>query len=87
MTEFAFLTIVACIRKQSERLLRAGRNTTGGWRDKKAHRALRSVGCFYWVFHRAAHCAEFLCTVPLSFIYLIICRFLHGAGGFHVRRT
>ncbi|MBB4955979.1 hypothetical protein H4S14_004022 [Agrobacterium vitis] len=32
-------------------------NTTEGGRDKRAHIALRSVGCFCWAFRRLAHLA------------------------------
>jgi len=31
--------------------------TTEGGRDKRAHIALRSVGCFCWAFRRLAHIA------------------------------
>ena len=36
---------------------------TEGWQDKRAHVALRSDGCFYLGFWRAAHVAAFLRTV------------------------
>ncbi len=62
----------------------AGR-TTGRWRDKKAHGALRSVGCFCSGFRRVPHSASLSRTVRCAPIFLIFPILLHRAGLRHGR--
>lgn len=59
--------------------------TTGRWRDKKAHRALRSVGCFCLDFRRVPHRAALSRTVRCAPIFLIFLSLLHRAGLRHGR--
>ena len=59
--------------------------TTGRWRDKKAHGALRSVGCFCLGFRRVPHRVALSRTVRLSPTFLIFLRLLHRAGLRHGR--
>jgi hypothetical protein len=42
----------------SAQMWRTG-ETTDRWQDKRAHIALRSVGCFCWVFLKVPHLAVF----------------------------
>ena len=62
----------------------AGR-TTGRWLDKKAHGALRSVGCFCLVFRRVPHRAALSRTVRCAPIFLIFLFLSHRAGFRHGR--
>ncbi len=62
----------------------AGR-TTGRWRDKKAHGALRSIGCFCLVFLGVPHRAALSRTVRRAPIFLIFPILLHRAGLRHGR--
>ena len=62
----------------------AGR-TTGRWRDKKAHGALRLVGCFCMVFWRVPHRAALSRTVRCTPIFLISLFLLHRARFRHGR--
>ena len=59
--------------------------TTGRWRDKKAHGALRSVGCFCLGFRRVPHRAALSRTVRRAPILLISLCLLHRAGLRHGR--
>ena len=59
--------------------------TTGRWRDKKAHGALRSVGCFCSVFRRVPHRAALSRTVRCAPIFLISVFLSHRAGFRHGR--
>ena len=59
--------------------------TTGRWRDKKAHGALRSVGCFCLVFRRVPHRAALSRTVRSAPIFLIFLSLSHRAGLRHGR--
>ncbi len=59
--------------------------TTGRWRDKKAHGALRSVGCFCLGFRRVPHRAALSRTVRFALIFLISLFLLHRAGLRHGR--
>ena len=59
--------------------------TTGRWRDKKAHGALRSVGCFCLRFRRVPHRAALSRTVRNAPIFLIFLFLLHRAGPRHGR--
>lgn len=59
--------------------------TTGRWRDKKAHGALRSVGCFCLGFRRVSHRAALSRTVRRAPILLIFLFLLHRAGLRHGR--
>lgn len=54
--------------------------TTGRWRDRKAHGALRSVGCFCLGFRRVPHRAALSRTVRCAPIFLISLCLLHRAG-------
>lgn len=60
-------------------------NTTEGWRDKRAHLALRSVGCFCWVFRRLAHLAPLMGNVRRRPNPLYLRDISHIAGPRHVR--
>lgn len=59
-------------------------DTTEGWQDKRAHVALRSVGCFCLGFWSAAHVAALLRTVRRTLIPLYfrdiphVARLRHG---------
>lgn len=59
--------------------------TTGRWRDKKAHSALRSVGCFCSGFRRVPHRAALSRTVRCAPIFLISLFLSHRAGFRHGR--
>ena len=59
--------------------------TTGRWRDKKAHGALRSVGCFCLRFRRVPHRAALSRTVRCAPIYLNFLFLSHRAGLRHGR--
>lgn len=59
--------------------------TTEGWRDKKAHGALRSVGCFCRDFWRVSHRAALVRTVRFAAISLIFFSDLHCVGFIHGR--
>ena len=59
--------------------------TTGRWRDKKAHGALRLGGCFCRVFRRVPRRAALARTVRCAPILLIFRILLHRAGLRHVR--
>lgn len=60
-------------------------NTTGRWRDKKAHGALRSVGCFCLGFRRVPHRAALSRTARSAPIFLIFLFLSHRAGLRHGR--
>lgn len=59
--------------------------TTGRWRDKKAHGALWSVGCFCLGFRRVPHRAALSRTVRSAPIFMIFLSLLHRAGLHHGR--
>jgi len=59
--------------------------TTGRWRDKKAHGALRSVGCFCLGFRRIPHRVVLSRTVRSAPTFLIFLCLLHRAGLRHGR--
>ena len=59
--------------------------TTGRWRDKKAHGALRSVGCFCLGFRRVPHRAALSRTVRPAPILMIFLFLSHRAGFRHDR--
>ena len=59
--------------------------TTGRWRDKKAHGALRSVGCFCLGFRRVPHRAALSRTVRCAPIFMIFLSLLHRAELRHGR--
>ena len=59
--------------------------TTGRWRDKKAHGALWSVGCFCLSFRRVPHRAALSRTVRSAPIFMIFLSLLHRAGLHHGR--
>jgi hypothetical protein len=52
-------------------------NTTEGGRDKRAHIAPRTVGCFYWVFRCPRHIAQDCRNVPDCFILLFSLNLSH----------
>lgn len=57
--------------------------TTGRWRDKRAHGALRSGGCFCSWFWHVPHRAALTRTVRPAPILMISLSVLHGAGFCH----
>lgn len=59
--------------------------TIEGGQDKRAHVALRSVGCFCGVFDGIAHLATALCKVPYLPEVLLFRRFGHIAELCHGR--
>lgn len=59
--------------------------TTEGGQDKRAHVALRSVGCFCRIFDGIAHLATALCKVPYLPEVLLFRRFGHIAELCHGR--
>lgn len=59
--------------------------TTARWRDKKAHGALRSVGCFCLGFRRVPHRAALSRTVRCAPIFMIFLSLLHRAELRHGR--
>ncbi|MBB5719765.1 hypothetical protein FHR23_002721 [Stakelama sediminis] len=59
--------------------------TTGRWRDKKAHGALRSVGCFCLFFRRVPHRVVLSRTVRPAPIFLIFLFLLYRAEFRHGR--
>ncbi|MGE6741195.1 hypothetical protein ACQKGC_13060 [Allorhizobium pseudoryzae] len=63
----------------------AAGTTTERWRDKKAHGALRSVGCFCRDFWRVSHRAALVRTVRFAAISLIFFSDLHCVGFIHGR--
>ena len=63
----------------------AARATTGGWRDKKAHGALRSGGCFSLGFWRVPRRAALPRTVRFAPIFLISQGLLHRSELRHGR--
>ena len=63
----------------------AAGTTTGRWRDKKAHGALRLGGCFCMVFRRVSRRAALACTVRSTLIFLNFHILLHRARQRHVR--
>ena len=63
----------------------AAGTTTEGWRDKKAHCALRLGGCFCRDFWRVSHRAVLARTVRFAAISLIFLSVLHCAGLIHGR--
>ena len=63
----------------------AAGTTTGRWRDKRAHGALRLGGCFCSGFRRVPHRAALARTVRCAPIFLIFHDGLHRAGRRHVR--
>ncbi|MCA0850700.1 hypothetical protein [Salipiger thiooxidans] len=58
----------------------AAGTTTEGWRDKKAHGARRSGGCFCRDFWPVSHRAALARTVRFAAISLIFFSVLHCAG-------
>lgn len=60
-------------------------NTTEGGQDKRAHIALRSVGCFCWIFSKAPHLAAFIGNVRYTPKPLYLQELSHIAGPRHVR--
>ena len=83
------MSVRAAIRAQScsgvswrARGAEAG-TTTGRWRDKKAHGALRSVGCFCLGFPLIRQCAASARNVRSHFNALPDLAFAHIAGAGH----
>ncbi|MAU23405.1 MAG: hypothetical protein CMH13_23180 [Martelella sp.] len=62
----------------------AGTTTEGG-QDKRAHIALRSVGCFCWVFLKVPHLAAFIGNVRYTPKPLYSLELSHIAEPRHVR--
>lgn len=60
-------------------------NTTDRWQDKRAHSALRSVGCFCWHFSGIAHLAALRGNVRRNIKPLFIIGFAHLAELRHAR--
>ncbi|WP_152522120.1 hypothetical protein [Sphingobium quisquiliarum] len=60
-------------------------NTTEGGQDKRAHIALRSVGCFCWIFPKVPHLAAFIGNVRYTPNPLYLKELSHIAGPRHVR--
>lgn len=60
-------------------------NTTEGGQDKRAHSALRSVGCFCWYFSGIAHLAALHGNVRRNGKPLHIIGFAHIAELRHAR--
>lgn len=60
-------------------------DTTDRWQDKRAHIALRSVGCFCWHFSGIAHLATLRRNVRCKGKPLFIIRFAHIAELRHAR--
>ncbi len=60
-------------------------NTTEGGQDKRAHIALRSVGCFCWVFLKVPHLAAFIRNVCRRPKPLYLHELSHIAEPRHVR--
>jgi hypothetical protein len=59
--------------------------TTDRWQDKRAHIALRSVGCFCLDFSGISHLPAFAGNVRRRCKYLCIMAFTHIAGARHAR--
>ena len=59
--------------------------TTGGWQDKTAHIARRSVGCFCWAFHWFPHIAAIGRTLRATFKSLDLRHLSHIVGPRHGR--
>jgi len=68
----------------SAQMWRTG-ETTDRWQDKRAHIALRSVGCFCLEFSGNSHLAAFANNVRIRIKYLYIMIFSHIAGTRHAR--
>lgn len=85
MTGSAVNRVLSCssVSPRTQRVVPG--TTTVRWRDKKAQRALRSGGCFCWVFRGAPHVAAILRTVRKQLISLISGRILHVVGQRHGR--
>ncbi|MAS14765.1 MAG: hypothetical protein CMH69_15830 [Nitratireductor sp.] len=60
-------------------------NTTEGGQDKRAHIALRSVGCFCLVFSKVPYLAAFIGNVRYTPKPLYLQQLSHIAGPRHVR--
>lgn len=58
---------------------------TGGWQDKRAHIARRSVGCFCWGFWPASHIVRLCRNVRRRSNTLFLRDLLHIAGLRHGR--
>lgn len=61
----------------------AAGTTTDRWRDKRAHIAPRTVGCFSWVFRCLRHIAQDCRNVSERLIFLFSLKFVHIAGFRH----
>jgi len=59
--------------------------TAGGWRDKRAHIALRSGDCSDWGFPAHAHLASHQGNVRRNLSPLIFRHYQHIAGSSHDR--
>ena len=59
--------------------------TTDRWQDKRAHIALRSVGCFCLDFSGISHLAAFAGNVQRRCKSLYVIAFTHIAGTRHAR--